>query len=151
MPLTATADLQALLRRHRVQPTLQRLAVAQALLRHAQHLTAEQTLQAARRFLPDLSRATEYAVLKLFARQGLIRELPIEGAATVYDSNPQPHHHLYDVDTGQVRDLPVQTLQVLGVAQALGGLELAGVDVIVRVRGLPADRACQPGSPLTPP
>ena len=34
--------------------------------------------------------------------QGLLRELPIDGEATVYDSNLTPHHHLYHEDTGEV-------------------------------------------------
>jgi Fur family iron response transcriptional regulator len=62
--------------------------------------------------------------------------LPVDGAAAVYDSNPAPHHHLFDVETGEVRDVPALQLQVLGLAEATAGLELAGVDVIVRVRGL---------------
>jgi len=62
--------------------------------------------------------------------------LPIEGASTVYDSNTGPHHHFYDVQTGAVADIPDSSLQVLGVAQALAGMALEGVDVIVRVRGL---------------
>ena len=93
-------------------------------------------LETARRHLPELSRATVYAVLGLFARHGLVKALPVEGQATVYDSDTSPHHHLYDVDTGQVRDLPQDRLQVLGLAQALEGLQMVGVDVIVRVRGL---------------
>lgn len=88
--------------------------------------------------MPGISRATVYAVLRHFVRQGLLKELPVDGAATVYDSNLAPHHHLYDVDTGAVVDLPAEALQVSGVAQALGGLSLAGVDVILRVRGLNA-------------
>ena len=93
---------------------------------------------AARQNLSGLSRATVYVVLQLFVRHGLLKELPIDGAATVYDSNTGPHHHLYDVVTGEVADLPEGDLQVLGLAQVLGGRELAGVDVIVRVRGLAA-------------
>ena len=129
-------SLQARLRACGIQPTLQRLAVAQVLLSRPVHLSAEQVLEAACRHLPELSRATVYAGLGLFARHGLIKALPVEGQATVYDSDTSPHHHLYDVDTGQVRDLPQDRLQVLGLAQALEGLQMVGVDVIVRVRGL---------------
>ena len=67
-------------------------------------------------------------------RQGLLRELPIDGEATVYDSNLTPHHHLYHEDTGEVSDVPAEALQVLGLPALGEGLELAAVDVIVRVR-----------------
>lgn len=134
--LKQQAQLQARLRGNGILPTLQRMAVAQVMLVRPAHMTAEQVLEAARRGMPELSRATVYAVLKLFVGQGLLKELPIDGQATVYDSNVQPHHHLYDVESGRVVDLPESALQVLGLAQAVGSMELAGVDVIVRVRGL---------------
>jgi len=130
------AGLQSRLREKGILPTLQRMAVAQVLLARPAHMTAEQVLEAARRAMPELSRATVYAVLKLFVSLGLLKELPIDGHATVYDSNVQPHHHLYDIDSGHVVDLPEASLQVLGLSQAVGALELTGVDVIVRVRGL---------------
>lgn len=128
-------EMQRRLRQAGILPTLQRMAVADVLLNAPAHMTAEQVLVAARQRLSGLSRATVYVVLQLFVRRGLLKELPMDGAATVYDSNTRPHHHLYDVDTGEVADLPEGDLQVLGVDQALGGRELAGVDVIVRVRG----------------
>jgi len=136
MEVTQSVQLQQRLRGVGIVPTLQRMAVAAVLLPQPAHMTAEQVLEAARLRLPGLSRATVYAVLQLFVRQGLLKELPIDGAATVYDSNLQPHHHLYDVDTGRVRDLPDSQLQVLGLGEAVAGLELTGVDVIIRVRGL---------------
>lgn len=119
-----------------IAPTLQRLAVARVLLDAPAHMTAEQVLDAARDHHPGLSRATVYAALQLFVRHGLLRELPVSGAAAVYDSNTDAHHHLVDIDTGQVVDLPQERLQILGLAAAVEGLQLAGVDVIVRVRGL---------------
>jgi hypothetical protein len=73
---------------------------------------------------------------QLFVRRGLLKELPIDGAATVYDPNVQPHHHFCDVETGSVADIPQGSLQVLGLPEALQGLRLDGVDVIIRVRGL---------------
>lgn len=130
--------LQRRLRAAGLLPTLQRMAVATVLLAHPAHMTAEQVLRAAREQLPGISRATVYAVLSVFVRQGLLKELPIEGEATVYDSNLQPHHHLYDLDTGEVTDLPAERLQVLGLPALGNELELAEVDVIIRVRRKPA-------------
>lgn len=136
MKLLDAVPLQQKLRDAGIVPTLQRMAVACVLLPAPAHMTAEQVLDAARRHLPGLSRATVYAVLKYFVRQGLLKALPVDGACTVYDSNTTPHHHLYDVDTGQVLDVPAQQVQVLGFPEAAAGLALAGVDVIIRVRGL---------------
>lgn len=134
MPATPDTALQVRLQQAGIGPTLQRLAIAEALLRQPCHMTADQVLVAARQWLPSLSRATVYGTLQLFVRQGLLRELPIDGEATVYDSNLTPHHHLYHEDTGEVSDVPAEALQVLGLPALGEGLELAAVDVIVRVR-----------------
>ncbi len=143
MDALVALGLQQRLRAAGLLPTLQRMAVAAVLLPRPVHMTAEQVLRAAREELPGISRATVYAVLAVFVRQGLLKELPIEGEATVYDSNLRPHHHLYDLDTGEVSDLPPGQLQVLGLPSLEGELELAEVDVIVRVRRKPAAAAVE--------
>ena len=52
-----------------------------------------------------------------------------------YDSSTGPHHHFYNVDTGELTDIPLESV-VLQVDAALPpGTEQAGVDVVVRVRG----------------
>lgn len=129
-----TRLLQQRLRDAEVLPTLQRMAVASVMLRGPRHMTAEQVLRAAREVLPPISRATVYSVLQLFVRKGLLKELPIDGAATVYDSNVAPHHHLYNVDTGEVSDLPALAVQLMGLPELGGDMVLDEVDVIVRVR-----------------
>lgn len=117
-----------------VLPTLQRLAIGAVMLAYPTHMTAEQVLVAARECMPGISRATIYSTLQMFVRKGLLRELLMDGEATIYDSNTQPHHHLYNVDTGQVEDLPCGQLRVIGLPELGDGLEMADIDVIVRVR-----------------
>lgn len=134
MNITASSSVQRRLREVGIVPTLQRLLIASTLLERPVHMTAEQVLVAVRKRMPEISRATVYGTLQLFVRHGLLKELPIKGAATVFDSNPLPHHHLYNVDTGEVSDLPADTMQVLGLPTIADTLELSEVDVIVRVR-----------------
>lgn len=129
-----SASLQERLHHAGIVLTLQRIAVAAVLLPKRVHMTAEQVLQAAQLHLPSISRATVYSVLQLFVRRGLLKELPIDGAATVYDSNVLPHHHIYNVDTGEVTDLPDGQLQIFGAPQLSDDVELSDVDIIVRVR-----------------
>ena len=118
-----------------VLPTLQRLAIGEVLLARPVHMTAEQVLAAARERLAGISRATVYGTLQTFVRHGLLRELLMDGEATIYDSNTHAHHHVYNIDTGEVHDLPPGQLQVSGLPALAEGLEMAEVDVIVRVRG----------------
>ncbi len=139
MPNTwASTTAQRRLREADIVPTLQRLVVAAVMLQRPVHMTAEQALRAARERMPEISRATVYGTLRLFVEHGLLKELVVDGAATVYDSNLEPHHHLYDLDSGEVSDLDGAQLRVLGLPALGPDLEVAEVDVIVRVRRRPA-------------
>jgi Fur family iron response transcriptional regulator len=115
--------------------TLQRLAIAQVLLPQPIHLTADQVLARVKDVVPETSRATVYNTLKLFREKGLVRELIVDAERTVFDSNTSPHFHLYDGDTGQVTDIPADTMRVIGTPALPEGMELEEVDIIIRVRG----------------
>lgn len=124
--------------------TAQRLAIARVLLPQPVHLSAEQVQQCASHYTSGLSRATVYNTLKLFTARGLLRELAVEPGKTMFDSNPLPHHHLYNSATGELTDIPADTLRLSGAPVLPDGLELEQIEVIVRVRpredGQPAPR-----------
>lgn len=129
----ASDRIAELLRAKGVPLTLQRLAVAQILFIRPVHLTAEQILQRAQAIIPEISRATVYNSLKLFKEKGLLRELVIDPARIVYDSNTSPHYHLYNTDTGEMTDVPAGHLQVIGTTLLPAGVELDELDIIIRV------------------
>jgi Fur family iron response transcriptional regulator len=81
-----------------------------------------------------VSKATVYNTLSLFARVGLIRQVIADPQHVVYDSNVSFHHHLYDVDTGTLTDIDPGQVHVGPVHGIPSDLEVAGIDVIVRVR-----------------
>jgi Fur family iron response transcriptional regulator len=114
--------------------TLQRLEIARVLLNKPVHLSADQVLVQVRQGMPETSRATVYNTLKLFREKGLIKEVIADPERVMYDSNTLPHHHIYDVDTGTLVDLPGDQL-LLGELPALpSGMQVESVDIIVRVR-----------------
>lgn len=117
-----------------ISPTRQRSEIARVLLARPVHMTAEQVLTAVREREPEVSRATVYNTLALFCAKGLLRELAVDRERVVYDSGLHPHHHLVDIDSGEVRDLPAGPWPAIDPAQLPAGFELAGVEVIVRVR-----------------
>ena len=114
--------------------TLQRLAVAQVMFPAPVHLTADQVLLRVRSIIPEISRATVYNTLKLFCEKGLLREVIVDADHVVFDSTTTPHYHLYDIDTGEVTDVPAGEIKVVGSANLPPDLELEEVDVVVRVR-----------------
>jgi Fur family iron response transcriptional regulator len=131
------AGVAARLRSAGIPLTLQRLAVGQVMLGGPVHLTADQVLARVKRLIPEISRATIYNTLKLFSEKGLVRELIIDADRTVFDSNTEPHPHIYNAGTGELTDIAAGDLKVVGTAKLPDGVELEAVDIIVRVRSKP--------------
>ena len=122
-----------------ILPTAQRVDLALLTLACPAHLSAEQIIAAIRTTGLKISKATVYNTLNLFCEKGLLRTVDVDPTRQFYDSSTTAHHHFYNVDTGELTDIPLDSV-MLHVATALPpGTEQAGVDVVVRVRGRRAD------------
>lgn len=130
----SSVDAIACLRRAGVPVTHQRIEIARALFSAPVHLSADQIWASVREHSPDVSRATVYNTLRLFSEKQLVRELFVDPQRIVYDSTTAPHFHLYNMDSGEVRDLADDELQVIGTPRLPEGTVLQEIDVIVRVR-----------------
>lgn len=127
-------DLAALLRSHGINPTSQRVEIARLMLSRRTHLAAEEVFRLVNRDETHVSKATVYNTLGIFAEKGLIREVVIDPSRLVYDSNTAPHHHFYNVETGELVDIESHTMAVGGIPPLPQGTEMDGVEVIVRLR-----------------
>jgi Fur family iron response transcriptional regulator len=117
-----------------VFPTAQRVDVAQVILVRPQHLSADQIIAGIRGNGSRVSKATVYNTLNLFCERGLLKTVDVDPTRQFYDSSVEAHHHFYNVDTGELTDIPIGAI-TLNVDTALPpGTEQAGVDVVVRVR-----------------
>lgn len=126
--------LLALLRKHDISPTHQRLEIAQVLFGRSHHLSADQILATVNERHAETSKATVYNTLNLFRDRGLIREVIVDPKRVFYDPNTEPHHHLYNVDTGEITDIAADALSVSGLPDLPPGMVTEGVDIIVRIR-----------------
>jgi Fur family transcriptional regulator, iron response regulator len=126
--------IPALLRRHDIALTHQRLQIAQVLFACKQHLSADQILVQVNKDHSETSKATVYNTLKLFLEKGLVREVLIDPARVFYDPNMDPHHHLYNIETGELTDIGASSVEVNGLPPLPEGLTQDSVDIIVRVR-----------------
>ena len=126
--------IAGLLREHGITPTHQRMEIAQVLFERHAHLSADQILAMVNARHAETSKATVYNTLRLFLEKKLVRELIVDPARIVYDPNTTPHHHLYDVVTGQLTDIPAGDIKVLGLPTLPPGVETEGVDIVVRTR-----------------
>ena len=127
-------EVAQVLRRHGIMPTHQRTEIAFILFTRREHLSADQILALVNSRFAEASKATVYNTLKLFVEKKLIRELVVDPAKIVYDPNTEPHHHLYDVATGRLTDIPADNVRVLGLPPLPQGTVADGVDIIVRTR-----------------
>lgn len=133
MPYTRDA-LVEMLRRHDVNPTHQRIEIALALFSRGEHLSADQLLAIVNDRHFETSKATVYNTLNLFLEKKLIREVIVDPNKVFYDPNTEPHHHLYDIDTGELTDVDASRIQISGLPQLPDGMVTEGIDVIIRVR-----------------
>jgi Fur family iron response transcriptional regulator len=134
-PMPYTRDnLPDLLRRHGVNPTHQRIEIANALFSRQEHLSADQILAIVNDRHSETSKATVYNTLNLFLEQRLIREVIVDPSKVFYDPNTEPHHHLYNIDTGELTDIDAGSIGISGLPPLPEGMVTEGVDIIVRVR-----------------
>lgn len=127
-------DIAQILSNHGAQPTAQRLALAEVIFSRPQHLSADDLLTAAVAAGIRVSKATVYNTLNLFVRCGLVRDVNIDGERVYYDSTMAPHHHFFNVDTGELTDIPTEAVRLAALPELPPGTEPDSVEVIVRVR-----------------
>src|SRR5262245_64726522 len=127
-------NLADVLRAHDINPTHQRIEIAHALFSRGEHLSADQLLAIVNGRHSATSKATVYNTLNLFLRKKLIREVIVDPNKVFYDPNTAPHHHFYNVDTGELTDIAAAAITISGLPPLPEGMETEGVDIIVRIR-----------------
>jgi Fur family iron response transcriptional regulator len=85
-------------------------------------------------FHSETSKATVYNTLRLFLAKGLVREVIVDPSKIFYDPNTAPHHHFYNLVSGELTDIPADALQVAGLPTLPAGMIAESIDVIVRIR-----------------
>jgi Fur family iron response transcriptional regulator len=127
-------NLAAVLRRHGITPTHQRLEIAHALFSRGEHLSADQLLAIVNERHSETSKATVYNTLNLFLEKKLIREVIVDPHRVFYDPNTAPHHHFYNIDTSELSDIDAGQIDVSGLPPLPDGMVTEGIDIIVRIR-----------------
>ena len=119
-------------------PTRQRMEIAQVLFARCEHLSADQLLVMVNACDACTSKATVYNTLNLFVRKGLVREVLVDPDRVFYDPNTTPHHHFYNVDTGEISDIAADHIAFAQLPELPLGMVSDGVDVVVRIRAAAA-------------
>lgn len=103
------------------------------------HFSADQVLNILKGNGRRVSKATVYNTLKLFSRQGIIREVAVDPARLMYDSTTRPHHHFYNADTGELIDIPSSEVRLPRLPALPRATTAESVELIVRLRKRRAD------------
>ena len=118
-----------------LRPTRQRIALAQLLFAKGdRHLSAEKLHEEALSAGVPVSLATVYNVLHQFTESGLLRILGVEGSRTYFDTNTSDHHHFFIEGENRVFDIESSTVTVTNLPEPPEGMEIANVDIVVRLR-----------------
>lgn len=128
-------NLKEMLRGSGLRPTRQRMSLGWLLFNKGdRHVTAEMLYEEAMRARVPVSLATVYNTLHQFTEAGLLRQLPVDGSKAFFDTNPSEHHHFFVEGDETLVDLPLDGVSVGDLPQPPEGMEIARVDVIVRLR-----------------
>ena len=127
-------NLAEVLRRHDINPTHQRIEIAHALFSRREHLSADQLLTAVNERNSETSKATVYNTLNLFLEKKLVREVIVDPSKVFYDPNTTPHHHFYNIDSGELTDIDAAEITISGLPRLPEGVVTEGIDIIVRIR-----------------
>jgi Fur family transcriptional regulator, iron response regulator len=128
-------DVKAMLRKVRLRPTRQRMALGWILFgKGDRHLTAEMLYEEALKAKVPVSLATIYNTLHQFTEAGLLRQVAVEGSRAYFDTNVSSHHHFFIEGRDELLDIPSTDVVVGKTPAAPEGYEVARVDVVVRLK-----------------
>ena len=128
------ADILAKFAELGILSTPQRIEIAEIFLERPQHLSAEQIIDRLRESGSGVSKATVYNTLNLFTDRGLVRECVVDPERRFYDSTTSPHHHFYNVDTGELTDIPADSIRFESLPEMPGNSHIESVEVVIKVR-----------------
>jgi Fur family iron response transcriptional regulator len=128
------SDIRSVFDTFGILATPQRLEVAAILLEKPQHLSADHIIDSLRASGSAVSKATVYNTLNLFSERGLVKEVMVDPIRKFYDSSTHPHHHFYNVDTGELSDIPGSMVNFKELPQMPEGTRRESVEVLIKVR-----------------
>ena len=124
------------LRTSGLRPTIQRIMISRILFgqKTTFHFTIENLSKLIEKnFNKKISLATVYNTVHAFEKKGYLKEIPIKGNKTYFDTNTSSHHHFYDEDTEKLIDIDNKEIYVNKVPASPSGKSIKSVEVMVRI------------------
>jgi Fur family peroxide stress response transcriptional regulator len=115
--------------------TVQRRAVAEALLALPDHPSADEILAEVTRRLPGVSRTTIYRTVEQLVERGIIGRVCHPAPVVRYDARTDDHHHLICLECNAILDFTDPSLDRLPIPDtSRSGFQVR--DIRVQLRGL---------------
>lgn len=119
-----------------LRPTRQRTVLAALLVGDGnhRHVTAENLFDDVQRRGECVSLATVYNTLRAFCDAGLIREIPVAGTKSHFDTDMRDHPHFYWEGENRLTDAPTDQPCIACLPDAPEGTEISAVGVVIHLR-----------------
>ena len=118
-----------------LRPTRQRLGLARLLFEGGnRHITAEQLHREATDGGVKVSLATVYNTLNQFTEVGLLREVAVAADRAYFDTNTSAHYHLFNEDTGELFDVPGDSVVLSVLPEIPENTVIGNIDVVFHIR-----------------
>ena len=132
--LRLKAKVEQRLRDHHLRPTKARTRIGMMLLESPKHLSADQIFDKLIEHGHCISKATVYNTLNVFAKHGVVNEVAVDPTRMYYDSTTSPHHHFYNIDTGQLIDIPRENLSVENIPRLPDNTEIEDLEIVIKIK-----------------
>lgn len=114
--------------------TPQKMEIFRYLAGTTTHPSAQEIFEAMKKRFPNISFATVYKNLNKFKELNLVREISMRDNTMRFDANMENHHHIVNLDTGDVIDVPFEEVGELRLPQMLDSYQLEKISVKYYVR-----------------
>ena len=124
-----------ILKKLKLRPTLQRVAITEILLRKKEvHITAYSLEKLMVKNKIFISRATIYNNLNELSNRGFLKKVIVKNDKMWFDTNLSKHHHFYDEEEDKLVDIQEKEINFSKFPKAPFGKSIKSVDIIINIK-----------------
>ena len=124
-----------ILKKLKLRPTLQRVAITETLLRKKEvHVTAYSLEKMLVKSKVYISRATIYNNLNELSNRGFLKKVIVKNDKMWFDTNLSKHHHFYDEEEDKLVDIQEKEINFSKFPEAPNGKNIKSVDIIINIK-----------------
>ena len=124
-----------ILKKLKLRPTLQRVAITEILLRKKEvHVTAYSLEKLMVKNKIFISRATIYNNLNELSNRGFLKKVIVKNDKMWFDTNLSKHHHFYDEEEDKLFDIKEEEINFSKFPKAPCGKNIKSVDIIINIK-----------------